>query len=87
MNHLIKLYLNPPKHLYCFDECRGIQVLQRLSPDLQTEEMKMRLEEFEYIPNGTIDMIAFYSVNTGKCMQSVLEITRKKLLLRCLKGI
>ena len=66
MNHLIALYLNPPKHLYCFDECPGIQVLQRLSPDLQTERMKMRLEEFEYIRNGTIDVLAFYSVNTGK---------------------
>ena len=66
MNHLIKLYLNPPEHLYCFDECPGIQILQRLSPDMQTEEMKMRLEEFEYIRNGTIDVLAFYSVNTGK---------------------
>jgi len=66
MNHLIKLYLNPPEYLYCFDECPGIQVLQRLSPDLRTEEMKMRLEEFEYIRNGTIDVLAFYSVNTGK---------------------
>ncbi len=66
MDHLIALYLNPPKNLYCFDECPGIQVLQRLSPDLQTEGMKMRLEEFEYIRNGTIDVLAFYSVNTGK---------------------
>ncbi|MFV1977281.1 MAG: IS630 family transposase, partial [Candidatus Scalindua sp.] len=66
MNHLIELYFNPPNNLYCFDECPGIQVLQRLSPDMQTESMKIRLEEFEYIRNGTIDVLAFYSVNTGK---------------------
>ena len=66
MNHLIGLYLNPPEHLYCFDECPGIQVLQRLAPDLQTEEMKMRLEEFEYIRHGTMDVLAFYAVSTGK---------------------
>lgn len=66
MNHIIALYFNPPEHLYCFDECPGIQVLQRLAPDLQTEKMKMRLEEFEYIRNGTIDLLAFFSVNTGK---------------------
>jgi hypothetical protein len=66
MDHLIHLYFNPPKNLFCFDECPGIQVLQRLSPDLQTEGMKMRLEEFEYIRNGTIDVLAFYAVNTGK---------------------
>ncbi|HID38808.1 MAG TPA: helix-turn-helix domain-containing protein, partial [Calditrichaeota bacterium] len=28
MDHLIHLYFHPPKHLYCFDECPGIQVLQ-----------------------------------------------------------
>jgi hypothetical protein len=37
MDHLIQLYLNPPEYLFCFDECPGIQVLQRLAPDLQTE--------------------------------------------------
>jgi transposase len=66
MQHLIKLYLNPPEHLYSFDECPGIQVLQRLAPDLQTEEMKIQLEEFEYIRHGTMDVLAFYAVNTGK---------------------
>ena len=66
MNLLIKLYLNPPEYLYSFDECPGIQVLQRLLPDLQTEKMKIRLEEFEYIRNGTIDVLAFLRVNTGE---------------------
>ena len=81
MNHLIELYLNPPGHLYCFDECPGIQVLQRLSPDLQTEGMKMRLEEFEYIRNGTIDVLAFYSVNTGKVYASCRPNHTKETLV------
>ena len=81
MNHLIKLYLNPPEHLYCFDECPGIQVLQRLSPDLQTEGMKMRLEEFEYIRNGTIDVLAFFSVNTGKVYAECRPNHTKKTLV------
>lgn len=66
MEHLIPFYLNQPDHLYCFDECSGIQVLQRLAPDLQTEKMKKRLEEFEYIRNGTIDIFAFLHVKSGK---------------------
>ncbi|MBU1900887.1 IS630 family transposase [Patescibacteria group bacterium] len=65
MEPLIGLYLKPPEYLFCFDECPGIQVLQRLAPDLQTEEMKIRLEEFEYIRNGTIDVFAFLRVKTG----------------------
>lgn len=82
MNHLIKLYLNPPEHLYCFDECPGIQVLQRLSPDLQTGEMKMRLEEFEYIRNGTIDVLAYYSVNTGEVYAECRPNHTKKTLVK-----
>jgi len=65
MESLVQLYLNPPEYLFCFDECPGIQVLQRLAPDLQTEKMKIRLEEFEYIRNGTIDVFAFLKVKTG----------------------
>jgi len=66
MTHLISLYNNPPKNLYCFDECPGIQVLQRLSPDLQTEQTKIRIEEFEYIRHGTTDVFALLNVNTGE---------------------
>ena len=58
--------MNPPKNLYSFDECPGIQILQRLAPDLQTEETKIRLEEFEYIRNGTIDVFGFYNVNNAE---------------------
>jgi transposase len=65
MEHIISLYLTQPEYLYCFDECPGIQVLQRLSPHLQTEEMKKNLEEFEYIRNGTIDVFAFLRVKSG----------------------
>jgi hypothetical protein len=52
------LYMAPPPKFFFFDECPGIQVLKRLAPDMQTEEMKIRLEEFEYIRNGTMDVLA-----------------------------
>jgi len=88
MAPLIQLYLNPPDNLFCFDECPGIQVLQRLAPDIQTEAMKVRLEEFEYIRNGTIDVFAFLQVKTGnvfaKCradhtIKTFLEVLEKHL--------
>lgn len=66
MEHLIALYKNPPSHLYFFDECPGIQILKRLAPDLQTNEMKSRLEEFEYIRNGTMDVLAVLNHADGK---------------------
>lgn len=66
MEHLVRLYMNPPPNLYYFDECPNIQVLQRLLPDLQSPTMKKRLEEFEYIRNGTLDVLAFLHHADGK---------------------
>ena len=66
MEHLLELYRNPPAELFFFDECPGIQVLMRLVPDLQTDTMKQRLEEFEYIRNGTLDVFAFLHHVDGK---------------------
>jgi transposase len=59
LEHLVGLYRTAPPHLIFFDECPGIQILKRLTPDLQTETMSKRLEEFEYIRNGTMDVLAF----------------------------
>lgn len=66
MELLIELFLNRPKNLYAIDESPGIQILQRLVPDLRTEEMKKRLEEFEYIRNGTLDLFLCLDVNSGR---------------------
>lgn len=66
MAHLIALYSNPPKNLFFFDECPGIQILKRLLPDLRTDNMRKRLEEFEYIRNGTMNVLAFYNHANGE---------------------
>jgi transposase len=66
MEHLIQLYLKPPKNLFFFDECPGIQMLKRLVPDLRTEKTAKRLEEFEYIRNGTMNVLAFFNHADGK---------------------
>lgn len=66
MEHLVELYMNPPRFLFFFDECPGIQILKRLAPDLQTEETKIRLEEFHYSRNGTTDVFAFMNHADGK---------------------
>jgi transposase len=66
MKHLVALFKNPPANLIFFDECPGIQILQRLTPDMQTEETKKRIEEFEYIRNGTMDVFAFLNYADGK---------------------
>jgi len=86
MTHLISLYNNPPKNLYCFDECPGIQILQRLSPDLQTTRTKTRLEEFEYIRHGTTDVLALLNVNTGKVFAECRPNHTKETLINIFGG-
>ncbi len=81
MEHIIQLYLNPPKHLICFDECPGIQVLQRLAPDLQTDKIKKRLVEFEYARNGTLDVFAFLQVKSGKVFAQCKPDHKKETLV------
>lgn len=66
MEHLIRLYRKPPSNLFFFDECPGIQILKRLIPDIRTDSMKKRLEEFEYIRNGTMNVLAFFNYADGK---------------------
>ena len=66
MEYLLNLYNNPPRNLFFFDECPGIQILKRLAPDLRTDNMMKRLEEFEYIRNGTMNVLAFLNHADGK---------------------
>ena len=85
MEHLINLYLKPPKNLFFFDECPGIQILKRLVPDLRTNKTKKRLEEFEYIRNGTMNVLAFFSImRTERYMQNVKLTTKRILFLKYL---
>lgn len=69
MEHIIELYRSQAEYLFCFDECPGLQVLQRLAPDARPgdEAAASRwLSEFEYARNGTMDVFAFLEVRTGK---------------------
>ena len=59
MDHVVQLYLKPPPNLFCFDECTGIQALQRLTPDLPAGPDPAVREDFNYQRHGTTDVLAF----------------------------
>jgi len=65
MDHLLPLYLDPPEHLFCFDECTCIQALQRLTPDLPASANQPLLEDFDYHRHGTGELMAFLNPATG----------------------
>jgi len=85
MERLIGLYRNPPEYLFCFDECPGIQILKRLTPDLHPGDeggMLRWVNEFEYIRNGTTDLFAFLDVNSGTVKAGFHANHKKETFLR-----
>ena len=85
MERLIQLYKNPPEYLFCFDECPGIQILKRLTPDLYPGDeggMLKWVNEFEYIRNGTTDLFAFLDVNTGTVKANFRADHKKETFLQ-----
>jgi hypothetical protein len=59
------LYLEPPEHLFCFDECTGVQALERLTPDLPPTIGYPLAREFQYRRHGTTDIMAFLKPSSG----------------------
>ena len=66
MEHVTALYSDRPQNLYCFDECTCIQALKRLTPTFPPASDQPVLEDFDYLRNGTTDLLAFLNPATGK---------------------
>ena len=80
MEHIIQLYLNPPRYLFCFDECTGIQALERVADNGVTGNgIKM---DFEYKRRGTRDLFCILEVSTGKVFGRCTENHRKEILVK-----
>jgi len=84
---IIKLYLNPPKYLFSFDECPGIQILKRLAPSLPAGNGKsgIKYSEPNYNRNGTIDLYSFFDVNTGKIFAKCTKNHKVETLINVFK--
>ncbi len=65
MDHILDIYANPPKYLFLFDECTGIQALSRCAPDSFNSDY-LRNRESHYSRNGTTNLIAFMNHGTGE---------------------
>ncbi len=65
MDHILRIYANPPKFLFLFDECTGIQALSRCVPDTFLSDYS-RNRESHYSRNGTTNLIAFMNHETGE---------------------
>lgn len=82
MEHLIDLYLHPPQHLFCMDECTGLQALERVAPKMDTDSgVKI---EFEYKRQGTRDLFSIFDVGSGKVFGRVTDNHRQETFVEVL---
>lgn len=65
---IIELLLNPPSDgpLFCADEKTGIGVRMPTAPDQPVAPGRPARREFEYVRNGTVDLLAGFRVNDGQ---------------------
>jgi len=82
MEHIIACYSDPPQYLYCFDECTGIQALNRITPTLPVAANRPFLEDFDYRRNGTTDLLAFLNPANGKIYGQCTPNHNRKTLCR-----
>lgn len=63
-------------HTVSVDEMTGVQALEHKYPDKPVMPGKSACMEFEYIRHGTISMIGFFDVATGRMEKPYLNSTR-----------
>ena len=79
MEVLLRLYADPPPYLFCFDECTGLQALERKGVEMVTDDGLKR--EFEYKRQGTRDFYGFLHVNTGQVFGRATDNHRQETLV------
>jgi transposase len=73
MEHIIDVYQNTPKNLFCFDECTGIQALESAAPKVPVGPNQVEYREVEYVRHDTVSVFSVLEVNTGKVFTKVIE--------------
>jgi transposase len=86
MEKIIQVYQSDPEHLFCLDECTGLQVLQRIAPDLPADTHRELYQEFEYKRHGTVSIISILEKRTGlvytECIPDHVSTTLIETVIR-----
>jgi len=65
MEKIIQVYVHGHEHLFCLDECTGLQALERIAPTLPATGEKPAYQEPEYKRQGTVSILSVLQVSTG----------------------
>lgn len=73
MDHIINTYKSVPENLFCFDECTGIQALEKIAPPVPAGPNRHQNLEVEYIRHGSVSVFSVLTVSTGQVFTEVIE--------------
>ena len=65
MEKILQVYASNYPYLFCFDECTGLQALERVAPRLPSKGNRPEYLEPEYIRHGTVSLFSIMRVSTG----------------------
>ena len=85
MEKIIQVYQSDPEHLFCLDECTGLQVLERIAPDLPADTRRALYQEFEYKRHGTVSIISILEKRTGQVYTECIPDHVSTTLIECVK--
>lgn len=85
MEKIIQVYLNPPKYLFCFDECTGLQALEKIAPKLHAEGKRPEYREFDYKRHGTVSIFSILEVSNGKIFTDCIPDHTSATIIQSLK--
>lgn len=66
MEHIIQVYASSYKYLFCFDECTGVQALERVAPTLPAQGGRPAYHEPEYVRHGAVSLFSVLHVRKGE---------------------
>jgi transposase len=86
---IIELELDPPTDgpTFCVDEKTGIGVRRPAAPSQPVRPRQPARREFEYVRNGTVDLLAAFSVNDGRVTGLVRPRHRSREFCELLDGL
>lgn len=85
MELIIELYLNPPKYLFCLDECTGLQALERFAPTLPPQGQKPAYQEPNYKRHGTVSIFSILYVSNGHVFTECIQDHTASTVISCIK--
>ena len=85
MEHIIEVYGSNYQNLFCFDECTGVQALQRVAPTLPAGTAQAAYHEPEYIRHGAVSFLSVLNVRKGDVFTECIPDHTSPVILSCIK--